>query len=85
MTCQEYMEELATVLGKISRNTNSNEDSLELSIAIASSICREDGKINSFKSFLESMNHIKKYHFDNNREILNNMYKENEEKYKNHE
>ena len=84
MTCQDYMEELARVLGKISRNTDSNEDSLELSIAISSSICREDGKMNSFKDFIESMNHVKKYHFDNNREILNNTYKENEEKYKNH-
>lgn len=80
MTCQEYIKELATVLGKISRNTNNNEDSLELFIAISSSICKEDGKMNSFEDFLKSMNHIKKYHFDNNREVLNNMYKENEEK-----
>lgn len=81
MNCQDHMEELVTVLGKISRNTDNNYDSMELSIAIATSICKENGKINTFKNFLETMIHIKKEHFDNNREFLNNMYKENEEKY----
>lgn len=84
MSCYDHIEELATVLGKISRNTDSNEDSMELSIAIASSICKEDGKVNTFKDFLETMIHLKKYHFDNNRETLNNIYKENNEKYGNH-
>jgi hypothetical protein len=81
MSCQDYIEELATVLGKFSRHTNNDEDSMELSIAIINSVCKEDGKMNTFKDFLETMIHLKKYHFDNNREILNKMYKENDDKY----
>lgn len=66
-------------IGKLSRNTDNNSDSMELSIAIGSSICNENGKINTFKNFLENMIHIKNtiyllllfFYFTNN---LNNTF-----------
>ena len=83
MSCLDHLVELSEVLGKMSKNTNSEEDSLELFVSIASSICKEDGNINTFKGFLETINHLKTHHFDANREEINKIYKENKEKYGN--
>lgn len=58
MSCQKHLEEFFSVLGKLSRNTDNNFDSMELSIAIGSSICNENGKINTFKNFLENINNF---------------------------
>lgn len=49
MSCQKHLEEFFSVLGKLSRNTDNNSDSMELSIAIGSSICNENGKYDPYK------------------------------------